>query len=104
MPPAPRSSGALRPKMRGSSCNGFILQLQTDGVLDSWVKLLHSTLADCYGSSADEKFYRGSIEFRRVPESGRDDWLHAHITRLSEIIGEEDAQLAACKADLPCVK
>jgi hypothetical protein len=33
MPPAPRSSGALRPKMRGESCNGFILQLQTDGVL-----------------------------------------------------------------------
>lgn len=33
MPPAPRSNGALRLKMRGENCNGFILQLQTDGVL-----------------------------------------------------------------------
>lgn len=31
--PAPRSNGALRLTMRDESCSGFILQLQTDGVL-----------------------------------------------------------------------
>ena len=36
MRPAPKSNGALRPKMHGESCNGSILQLQTDGLLGTF--------------------------------------------------------------------
>jgi hypothetical protein len=63
--------------------------------------LISAALTDCYGQSADDRFYRGNLEFKRVPDSGRDDWLQAHRSRLLELIMEEEAQLVAHRDEIP---
>jgi hypothetical protein len=40
----PRLRGALPPEMRGASCIGFTLQLQTDGVLEAISKFDECTV------------------------------------------------------------